>query len=221
MSRLQLIEARLAVEPYTTRLAVLHAHGAISTTWRWCGPNAEGCVTNKDEFWSGTASSISCPHPRATRCLINVYRQINHVRLRAQWDAMKEKILTPEVIIDYNRQHRAIYNALNERDPPKALRRSITEHLEKARDDLVRATARSHSACIGRPGSAAKVRRSYMRVGQRALSETPIGVGSASAMMAAQRSSAPGQSEAFLTSMARTCPPSCLPRIRRPAASFC
>ena len=47
---------------------------------------------------------------------LNVYRQINHVRLHAQWDAMKEKILTPEVIAAYNRQHRAIFNALNERD---------------------------------------------------------------------------------------------------------
>ena len=53
---------------------------------------------------------------------------------------MKEKILTPEVIADYNRQHRAIYNALNERDAQGA-QGLITEHLEKARDDLVRANS--------------------------------------------------------------------------------
>jgi len=46
----------------------------------------------------------------------SVYRQINQVRLHAQWDAMKEKILTPDVIVDYNRQHRSSYEALHERD---------------------------------------------------------------------------------------------------------
>jgi hypothetical protein len=30
----------------------------------------------------------------------DVYRQINQVRLQAQWDAMKEKVLTPDAIID-------------------------------------------------------------------------------------------------------------------------
>ena len=90
---------------------------------------------------SGTASSISCiAHASGNPLLINVYRQINHVRLHAQWDAMKEKILTPEVIADYNRQHRAIFNALNERDAQGA-HGLITEHLEKARDDLVKANS--------------------------------------------------------------------------------
>ena len=71
---------------------------------------------------------------------LGVYRQINHVRLHAQWDAMKEKILTGDVIADYNRQHRGIFNALNERDAQSAYT-MITEHLEKARDDLVKANS--------------------------------------------------------------------------------
>jgi DNA-binding GntR family transcriptional regulator len=62
------------------------------------------------------------------------------VRLHAQWDAMKEKILTPEVITDYNLQHRAIFNALNERNAQRA-QALITEHLEKAREDLVKANS--------------------------------------------------------------------------------
>ncbi|MGA8434950.1 MAG: FCD domain-containing protein, partial [Methyloceanibacter sp.] len=61
-------------------------------------------------------------------------------RLHAQWDAMKEKVLTPDVIIDYNRQHRGIFNALNERDAIAA-QSLIAEHLEKARDDLLRANS--------------------------------------------------------------------------------
>ena len=76
----------------------------------------------------------------ANPLLLSVYRQINQVRLHAQWNAMKENILTPDVITDYNRQHRGIYNALHERDA-QAAQALITEHLEKARDDLLRANS--------------------------------------------------------------------------------
>ncbi|MGV1015275.1 MAG: FCD domain-containing protein [Methyloceanibacter sp.] len=44
------------------------------------------------------------------------------------------------MIAGYNRQHRDIYNALHERDG-QAASALITEHLEKARDDLVRASS--------------------------------------------------------------------------------
>ena len=54
---------------------------------------------------------------------------------------MKEKILTPDVIFDYNNQHRGIYIALLERDAGLA-QSLITEHLEKARDDLLKAESR-------------------------------------------------------------------------------
>ena len=53
---------------------------------------------------------------------------------------MKEKILTPDVIAAYNRQHRSIFNALHERDAQAAFA-LITEHLEQARGDLVKANS--------------------------------------------------------------------------------
>ena len=76
----------------------------------------------------------------ANPLLLSIYRQINHVRLHAQWDAMKEKVLTPEVIVEYNRQHRGILNALHVRDAQLA-QSLITGHLEKARDDLMKANS--------------------------------------------------------------------------------
>ena len=81
---------------------------------------------------------------RASRnpLLVNVYRQINKVRLHAQWDAMKEQILTPEVIREYHRQHSAIYQSILQRDAQRA-QALISKHLAKARDDLLRANSRS------------------------------------------------------------------------------
>ena len=141
VSPLQLIEARLAVEPYTTRLAVLHATRRNLDDMEQVLAHGEELVNDKDSFskWDGEFHLLIA-HASGNPLLINVYRQINHVRLHAQWDAMKEKILTPEVIADYNRQHRAIFNALNERDAPRA-QGLINEHLEKAREDLVKANS--------------------------------------------------------------------------------
>ncbi|MGZ8401104.1 MAG: FadR/GntR family transcriptional regulator [Methyloceanibacter sp.] len=141
VSPLQLIEARLAVEPFTTRLAVLHATRRSLDDMEVVLAHAEDSVGDKDEFskWDGEFHLLIA-HASGNPLLINVYRQINHVRLHAQWDAMKEKILTPDVIAAYNRQHRSIFNALHERDAQGAFA-LITEHLEQARDDLVKANS--------------------------------------------------------------------------------
>jgi len=141
VSPIQLIEARLAVEPFTTRLAVLHATRRNLDDMETVLARAEASIDDKDSFsrWDGEFH-LMIAQASSNPLLLSVYRQINQVRLHAQWDAMKEKILTADVIADYNRQHRGIFNAMNERDAIAA-QSLITEHLEKARDDLLRANS--------------------------------------------------------------------------------
>ena len=78
---------------------------------------AEASSGDKDAFshWDGEFH-LMIAQASSNPLLITVYRQINQVRIHAQWDAMSEKILTPDVIVDYNRQHRGIFDALTERD---------------------------------------------------------------------------------------------------------
>jgi DNA-binding FadR family transcriptional regulator len=142
ISPLQLIEARFAVEPHTTRLAVLNATRRDLDEMQTVLGHLEGCHDDKDEF-SKWDSEFHLLIARASRnpLLVNVYRQINKVRLHAQWDVMKEQILTPDVIREYHRQHRAIYEAIDQRDAARA-QALITEHLGKARDDLLQANSR-------------------------------------------------------------------------------
>jgi len=142
ISPLQLIDARFAVEPYTTRLAVLNATRRDLDELQTVLGRLEDCHDDKDEF-SRWDSEFHLLIARASRnpLLVNVYRQINKVRLHAQWDVMKEQILTPDVIREYHRQHRAIYEAIDQRDAARALA-LIAEHLGKARDDLLRANSR-------------------------------------------------------------------------------
>lgn len=140
VSPLQLVEARMAVEPFTARLAVLHATRRTLDELEAVLAHAEA-TTDADEFskWDGEFH-LFLAHASANPLLINVYRQINHVRLHAQWDAMKEKVLAPAVINEYNRQHRSIFDAIQARDAEHA-QALMTRHLEQARHDLIKAAS--------------------------------------------------------------------------------
>ena len=136
-SPLELIEVRLAVEPHMTRLAVLNASardiermaealGELETA----GGDAEHFSRWDERFHLALAESTHNP------LLASMYRQINHVRGHAQWNARKDKILTESRIAEYNRQHRTLYEAVCSRDVDGAVR-IIIEHLQKARRDLL------------------------------------------------------------------------------------
>ncbi|MEZ5773262.1 MAG: FadR/GntR family transcriptional regulator [Hyphomicrobiaceae bacterium] len=137
ISPLQLIDARLAVEPYMARLAALHATqrdldnmGAILMRLTGAGADKDLFTESDAEFHLAIARAARNP------LLLHVYEQINAVRRRAQWGAAKEKVLSAQQIGAYNRQHRAIYEALVLRDAQRAAD-LIVVHLGKARDDLV------------------------------------------------------------------------------------
>jgi DNA-binding FadR family transcriptional regulator len=140
ISPMQLIEARLAVEPYTTRLAVEHATPSNLEEIEAVLQQAEAALQDKDGFsrFDGEFHlliALASGNP----LLITLYRQINQARLHDQWTEMKEKILTPDVIADYHRQHRGIFSALHERDAEAAQQR-IIDHLKRAKDDLLKAS---------------------------------------------------------------------------------
>ena len=138
LSPLDLIDARIAVEPFTVRLAAEHANG--ETIEELKGVLASAASTqDQDDFakWDGEFHLLLA-QASTNPFLIHVFRQINHVRLNAQWGEMKANILMPEAIAEYNRQHRALLDAIELRDPLLAQER-MTEHLESARSDLLKA----------------------------------------------------------------------------------
>lgn len=143
ISPLQLIEARFAVEPFTTRLAVLNATRRNLDDMDAALARAEAIAPGDKDGFSKWDSEFHLEIAHASRnpLLIAVYAQINEVRVHAQWDAMKEQILTPDVIADYNRQHREILAAFHKRDAQLA-ESLVRAHLDKARNDLLRAHSR-------------------------------------------------------------------------------
>jgi DNA-binding FadR family transcriptional regulator len=137
ISPLQLIETRLAVEPYMTKLATIHATQKDLDSIESCLEQLEAASTDQDRFTRWDSEF----HLQLARCsrnplILHIYQEINDVRSQAQWERMKRVILSPAKIRSYNEQHRAIYHALRNRDVAAAVDR-ITKHLETARQDLL------------------------------------------------------------------------------------
>lgn len=136
-SPLELIEVRLAVEPHMTRLATINATakdierlGEVLVRLEGSGDDANHFTNWDRQFHQLLADASHNPLMSA------VYRQVNHVRGHAQWNAMKDKILSADRIAGYNRQHRDLYQALRVRDADSAAR-VIGRHLRDARRDLL------------------------------------------------------------------------------------
>jgi len=137
MSPLQLIEARLAVEPYIIRLATINATRNDLENMEVIIKRLETCENDKDAFTLLDGEF----HEHLARCsknplLLNFLQQISRIRTHAQWRVMKEDVLTPTQIKAYNKQHRAMFDALTLRNVSAAVG-LIRDHLEKAKADLI------------------------------------------------------------------------------------
>ena len=139
-SPLELIEVRMALEP---RIAGLAAVNATAQDLSRIGDALEGL-----ERAGGDREAFSLADERfhllLAECTHNplmiwLYQQINDVRSHTQWGRMKETILTPQRITEYNAQHRALYEALRSHAVDRAVA-TIESHLEKARVELLGAS---------------------------------------------------------------------------------
>lgn len=136
-SPLELIDVRIAVEPDMARLAVRHANAQDLKRMAEALKRVEGSRGDPEIFSRGDEAFHLCL-AECTRnpLMLWLYRHINEVRRHAQWNVRKDKILTPEAIDGYNRQHRDLYDAIVARDP-EAAAQILIEHLTQARTDLL------------------------------------------------------------------------------------
>ena len=135
-SPLELIEVRVAVEPQMICLAVAnakahdleHIDAALSEVEG--ATDAESFSRADEAFHLGLAECTQNP------LMIWLYRHLNDIRGHEQWHGSRDKILTETRIAEYNTQHRKLALAIRNRDAETAVR-IISEHLEKARRDLL------------------------------------------------------------------------------------
>jgi len=138
---LELIDVRLGIEPNMVRLAVMNATARdierIGSAIARMGESSGDAQSFTS--WDREFQQLVCDATR-NPLMVWVYRQINEVRTHSQWNAMKDKVLTPSRIAEYNQQHVAIYEAIRTRDIDTAVA-VITSHLHSARRQLVGANS--------------------------------------------------------------------------------
>lgn len=136
-SPLELMEVREAIEPHLVRLAVVHAAAKDLELLDKAVQELEACSSNQEAFSKADETfHLMLADATGNPLMAGIYQQINRVRSHDQWHAMKRKVLSAEVISVYNRQHRAMVEAIRQRDVEAAIN-VVVEHLAKARQDLV------------------------------------------------------------------------------------
>ena len=135
-SPIELIETRLAVEPHIVKLAILNASNKdirrldeALDQLRQAGSDP-GKFSTADETFHLVLSQCS-----QNPLLIWMYERINDIRSHSQWSARKSKILTETKIQSYNNQHKALVDAIRQRDHAYGCS-LMRDHLIEARNDL-------------------------------------------------------------------------------------
>lgn len=136
-SPLELIETRLAIEPYMVKLVVQNANHRDLNQLESVLERAINTEKNPNAF----SEADEAFHLKLASCARNplitwIYQRINDIRSHNQWSARKNHILTPAKIRFYNEQHRQLLDAIRQRDQVRAAE-ILTTHLQQAKRDLI------------------------------------------------------------------------------------
>jgi DNA-binding FadR family transcriptional regulator len=136
-SPIEMVEVRIAIEPQLVRLAIANASSRDLDELHDALRECEACDGDSEKFArADTAFHMTLAHCSRNSLMYWIYERISEVRRHSQWGRMKSKLLTHERIDYYNRQHRALYEAIAERDTNRAIKQ-IKEHLYGVQDDLL------------------------------------------------------------------------------------
>lgn len=135
-SPMELIQTRLAIEPYIVKLAVINASNRDLKQLEDAVNQLEHTRDDSDAFSiADEAFHLILAQCSQNPLLIWMYQRINDIRSHTQWAARKDNVLTPTAIDLYNMQHRAILSGIKRRDTAFAMG-MMTKHLHQAKSDL-------------------------------------------------------------------------------------
>ncbi|NYT60225.1 FadR family transcriptional regulator [Alcaligenaceae bacterium] len=131
----ELMEARLLIEPLMPALIVQHATRADFAHMHECLIKGEQAQTIEDfELWDGELHQ-ALAQATHNHFFLQVLALTNRVRQQGDWGRLKRDSLTPERRAQYERQHRAIVAALEDRDAEQA-RDALKGHLAQIQRNL-------------------------------------------------------------------------------------
>jgi DNA-binding FadR family transcriptional regulator len=132
----ELMEARILIEPMIANLIVRNGTSADFLRMEECCTRGEHAGSMQEfEVWDGALHQAIADATHNT-FIKQVFQLMNRVREQGDWGALKMRSLTPERRSAYEREHRALVNALKDRDEERA-RGLIMEHLVRIRQNLL------------------------------------------------------------------------------------
>jgi GntR family uxuAB operon transcriptional repressor len=132
----ELMEARLAMEPAIIEMAIRNANQADLQRMDVCCVNAENAETLEAfEHWDAELHQAIADAAHNS-FVGNVFNLMKTVRAQGDWGQLKKKSVTPERRLAYQTEHRAIVEALRDRDAARA-RELTLAHLLHVRQNLL------------------------------------------------------------------------------------
>jgi DNA-binding FadR family transcriptional regulator len=131
----ELMEARLLIEPLMPRLIARNATSSDFARMLECIDRSEAAQTVEEfEHWDG---ELHRTFALATHnsFFLKVLELTNRIREQGEWGRLKRHSLTPERRKEYEAQHRAIVEALRDRDAEQA-GQVLTGHLHQIQHNL-------------------------------------------------------------------------------------
>ena len=136
VSPAELMNARLVLEPAIIDLCVGNATAADFDRMDHCNAGAEAAST-LEEFERWDAALHAAIAQTAHNGFISAMLQImNDVRSQDEWAVLKRRSATPERRLEYEHEHRALVQALRQRDADKA-RALCRAHLVHVRHNML------------------------------------------------------------------------------------
>ncbi|HEY2608766.1 FCD domain-containing protein [Paraburkholderia sp. RL18-103-BIB-C] len=131
----ELMEARLLIEPLMPGLIVRYATVGDFARMVECIERSEAAQSIEEfEKWDGELHKTFALATHNS-FFLRVLELTNEVREQGEWGRLKRKSLTPERRSEYEAQHRAIVEALRDRDADLACE-LLTGHLKQIRHNL-------------------------------------------------------------------------------------
>ena len=132
----ELMAARLAIEPGLVDLVVGNATPDDFARMDTCNDRAEAAASAEEfEYWDGLLHE-AIAEAAHNAVVARVFHLMNQVRAQGEWGVLKRRSATPERRLEYQAEHRALVDALKQRDAPRA-RELCLAHLLHVRANLL------------------------------------------------------------------------------------
>ena len=136
VSPAELMSARLVLEPAIIDMAVGNATSEDFARMDDCNRRAEAATTLEDfERWDA-ALHEAIAQAAHNGFIGGVFKLMNEARAQGEWGVLKRRSATPERRLAYQQQHRALVEAIRQRDADKARALSLA-HLVEVRTNML------------------------------------------------------------------------------------